>query len=373
MTQATFSFDDLPQIPLDPSGTVILLLKRSCLGEQRSPRTLLKLDPTLESKVDKAFLSMMARIYSSPELKAIERLDSQTTAELSSLALPCILRTGSTWILPLPMIPTVDSRLAEIQTLRAQLVTLLVRAFATRVDETRAKLGPIADQFAWLTPEQVASRFAFAWRYYSLGLPASLENFDPLLNERVKAQLLADAAEQSRLIVSALQEAGLTLLARLENNLITNPEGGTVRFYDTALENVRAFLETLPKRQIVPDPQFTALMDDARTILGGVTPKAIRTQTGMADAIRESVTRIVDGLESMTGLSVRRKIRLTDNDDDEQGDPPEIIVVEGLTSMSETVTRFTDPVEDDLLAIAEADLDTAIGVDAQELDGQEDR
>ena len=312
-----FSFDNLPTIQLDPGNTVILVLKRSRLGSQRSLRSLLKLDPSLEGSVNKQLLSMVGKIYASAELKAIERFDADLTYQIAKLAFPSILRNGQAWVLPIALVPTVDARLEEGLGIRDRLVKTLLATFDARVAETRAALGPIADQFAWLTADRVGGFFGMSWRYYALSLPTTLESLDPLLYEREKARLIADLDEQKRIIVGALQKSALALMARLTENLELNEATGKPRrFYDEALSNVLKFLDLLPARQIVPDPEFTAMMDQARTVLGGVTPKAIKEPNGIAAVLREGIENITRGLEVLTGTERprSRKIRFEDQE-----------------------------------------------------------
>lgn len=318
MTNQRFNFDDLPTIPINPEGTVILILKRSCLGETRSLRSMVKFDSALEDRVNKTFLSMMGKIYVSPELRAIRGLDLRLTMKIASMALPSILRTGSTWVLPITLIPACDQLLDETQVLRIQLVSTLIRQFDDRVTEMRSQLGPIADQFNWLTGEDISTKFGMSWSYYSFGVPESLANFDPLLYEREKARMIQSLAEQESMILNALYEGAMTMLSRLESNLTVNPETGNLkRFYDSSLQNIRDFLELLPQRQLVPAPQFEALMARTRDLLSGLDAKELRKSGDLAIGLQASVTRIIDGLVEVTGIErVTRRIRF------EPEDPP---------------------------------------------------
>jgi len=295
-------------------ATVLLSLTITSPGKRRKGR----LDQ-IETDADRDMLSLSKELFDSEELKAIETLNGQLRQWIykKALQVPSLFRAG-VYVLPVAMVEDVDQRLQSHQVQLSDLAALFASAYPGLVAAARARLrsqfNPADYPQAQISPDgavyvdqsAVQRLFRIEWRYVTLGAPDALQGISRDVWEREKAKTAAAWRQASDEIRDLLRAGFAELVEHMAERLTPGDDGKPKVFRDSLVANMAEYLETFPLRNVTNDSELAGLVDQAREMLQGVSPKDLRSNEALRDATARNMAEIKAALDAAATTRTRR-------------------------------------------------------------------
>jgi hypothetical protein len=119
------------------------------------------------------------------------------------------------------------------------------------------------------------------------------------------AQLMTDAAVETQQVMRSVMAE---LVQHLANRLQDSPDGKPARFHKTTVSKLLEFLDTFEFRNVTDDTELKSMVEQARTLLKGVTVKDLKTTAELREHVRTGMSDIAAKLDTMV-VRGGRKIR----------------------------------------------------------------
>jgi Protein of unknown function (DUF3150) len=284
--------------------TVCIKIQRSRLGNSRKVSA-----AQVEVDTDKTLLRISKRLFDCPEYKAISNFDGEVSRYLESVCLPF---EKGIHLCPLPLLQQVDQKLKEFSEQRPAFVDAFLSVYPVLCAQAPERHRALHDPRDFPSVDRVREAFSFSWRYVSFGVPEKLREVAPEVwdEERSKvAQLMTNAAKEAQQVLrTALSE----LVQHLADRLQTTDDGKPVRLHKSAATKLLDFLDTLDFRNVTNDAELKRLADEARSLVGGVNVKDLKSTTELRDRVRSGMQQIATQLDSFL-VSKGRKIRFDED------------------------------------------------------------
>lgn len=296
--------------------SVVLTLRRHLLGNVRT----VDLDAVVDAatgvehigmlSIDKRAIGTTKRLIDPKELRGPNRVLGQVVSYLRAMAVSSHRVFGDrSYLVPCELVVTVDRELMRLQGLLREEAAALSLRYADAVARQREALGPLFRAEDYKDPAEVTESYSFDWEYVSFAAPERLETVDHALFERAKASYetrMADAYDEVRMSLrAALLETVRQLVARLQ----PDETGKRKAFRDSALDDLTAFLETFPMRNIAGDEDLAEVVGRLQAIRAGVSVEALRDLDGLREQVRSQVAEAAVQLDGLV-QSYRRGISL---------------------------------------------------------------
>ncbi|MDQ7010621.1 MAG: hypothetical protein Q9M29_02250, partial [Mariprofundaceae bacterium] len=164
--------------------------------------------------------------------------------------------------------------------------------------DARQRLGRLYNPADY--PGEIRGLFDVAWDFPNVEPPSYLMQINPEVYEEERARVAARFEEAVRLAEEAFANELADLIDHLTERLTPGTEGQRKVFRDSTIGNFRDFIDRFRLLNIRSNQQLDALVEQAESLLQGVTPGQIRTlpevrqqlHLGM-EALREGLDRIV--------------------------------------------------------------------------------
>ena len=239
---------------------------------------------------------------SHPAFKAVTGVRTQIQAYWRSVSLP----------FPEPGIrlirqEAVEGFTAQLTALRRELFDAVLQ-LEQHYDELKAaaqrRLGSLYHPGDY--PATLRGWFDVNWDFPSVEPPDYLRRLAPQLYAAEAARVSARFDEAVQLAEQAFTEELAKLVSHLTERLSGAEDGKPKIFRDSAVENLREFFDRFRSLNIRSSEQLDALVSDARRIVSGVEPQALRDSAGLR---QEIATRLSTVQASLDGLLVERPRR----------------------------------------------------------------
>lgn len=290
----------LPLIDVQPAdgqtitaNTICLALRRGRFGNQKTASM-----AAVSVQSDKKLLKLTKTLLDSPELEAIQKLDSEVRRFLDTVAFPSMFK-GGIYLIPVAMVEQVEAALKEFAIRRRALVDVAEGAYTTRTVETAARLDVVYQPTDYPSREAFKACFTFEWHYVTFDTPHRLKAISASLfeSERQKAQqkleIVADECRQA-------MRAGLAdLVGHLVDKLSPGDDGKPKRFTKTTVTNLNDFLATFELRNVTDDAALGALVKQARSVITGVDAALLKSDELVRAKVMTEMTALQAALEPM--------------------------------------------------------------------------
>ncbi len=318
----TFIVDSLPDPPPPEdifAKAILLKLDTGVLGQSKRLAT-----SEIEVDADKARVSVSKRILDCKQFDDIKGEIAQASKRIRNLCLPSMFKRGI-YLLPIASIEEADQILVESQAaIEGFLVPAFLEVYPSLVEADKlAFRGGTYNPADYPPVSAVERSFVFEWSYLKFGVPEQLSNIsrEILQREQAKAQSrLTEAVDEIR---NLLRSQMLDLVTHLADQMSGAASNGRAKAIKTAtVVNINKFLEEFKAKNITNDAELDALCDQAKGLLNGVDPQALRE----SETIK---ARVAVGFESikadLSKLVVDKPSRLIVFDQPEETQPePEV-------------------------------------------------
>jgi hypothetical protein len=172
-------------------------------------------------------------------------------------------------------------------------------------EDARKRLGRLYCEKDY--PERVRGLFQVEWDFPSVEPPSYLMRVSPELYEQERRRVAARFEEAVELAERAFAAEFEKLLAHLTERLAG--ENGERRvFRDSAVGNLAEFFERFKRLNVRSNPDLDALVEQAQRLVQGVTPRALRADTGLRERIAGEMARVREGVGDLIIAAPRRRI-----------------------------------------------------------------
>lgn len=253
------------------------------------------------------------KIIDSPEYGKVASMERAIKAFLKAQSLPSKLYRNATFLIPLSRMKAVDTFLEDARPQWKAAVEEYIKTYDARFDETKNRLGMIANEADRMTPEQIRDAFGFDYEYVTLSTPSSLKQISAAMFEREEQRLRTRLESAEADIVAAFRAQFLGLVEGMKAMLAgeNNEKGKPLRFKGTRIEKLQAFIEGFKNEQnVLGDSALTKLMDEASKMLAGVNPKELKNDEGWRKATSARFDEIAKTLAGMTVVRGKRLIEV---------------------------------------------------------------
>ncbi len=286
--------------------TINLVLERSTFGNSRRA----SLGGINVQDADKSMLGLSKRLMRSPELTAICDLNHDVRQHLWDTLVPNPLYRAGVYVAPIDLVEQVEAYLQERKALWASLVEAFLAAYPAQAEAAAADLKQFYNPRDYPTIEAMRAKFSFTWRYVSEAEPTQLKQISKHFFDQAKA----DGARQVEAAVDEirgfLREAFGEIVAHMADRLSDKVLGKRNVFRDTLCDRLNGFLETFNLRNVTDDAELQSQVEQMRALMAGVTPKALRDDGALRQAIAVRVGEIKSTLDGMVVTAADRALVL---------------------------------------------------------------
>jgi hypothetical protein len=213
----------------------------------------------------------------------------------------------SLYLIPKESLAVVDERLQAYKNRFWEKVAEFEAVYEPAREEARISLGELFNEADY--PINIASKFKFDWRFLVLTVPSKSKILTPEIYEREKEKFQTLMEETREMAMIALREEFAQIIHFLVDRLSNN--GGKPKTLNGSMFNkLHEFIEDMSTRNIFEDERLTELCEQARSVIGGISPYGLKYNETMREKIRGEMAVLQEAINTAIEDMPRRKIRL---------------------------------------------------------------
>lgn len=270
-------------------------------------------DKPKKKKVDKARVSMTKVLLISPEFDAIRQHMQETRKIFKARSNPSFFAKGIN-VVRTQLVEAMDATLTERNwKLKNELVPAFLDTYEQRKAETAIKLtDTLFDPADYPTAGQLEQMFNIRWNWIAIGVP---ENLPRELFEAEKKKIEQQWLDASDQITMALRLAWQELIDHMTERLTVQPGEKPKVFRDTALGNIKEFINTFNDRNITNDTSLQSIVEKAKAIIGDASPDEIRKNEEVRNTVKAGFEEIKAAVAQMIIDTPTRAMSFDDSDE----------------------------------------------------------
>jgi hypothetical protein len=173
-------------------------------------------------------------------------------------------------------------------------------------EDARQRLGRLYDRADY--PPEVRGLFAVEWDFPAVEPPAYLMRLNPELYQQEQERVCRRFEEAVTLAEHAFAGEFAKLLAHLAERLGGEQDGRPKVFRDSAVTNLAEFFARFRDLNIRSSPELDQLVAQAQQLVQGVTPQALRDNSGLRQVLAGEMAQVREQLETLLVDRPRRSI-----------------------------------------------------------------
>lgn len=281
-----------------------LLIRRGSLGNTRKVANAEVIKDKAE--FDQGLLRVSKTLLESTELRAINTHDYLLRKWLTNTCLP--FETGL-MLLPKGFLVNAKAKLKEHAEEREALIDAFVAAYPAAKLKAKENLKELYDDADYPPVEEIKSKFTFECKFIDFKTPESLKEIDAELYAEEKAKEKANFTNAIESVTSIMRQTMFEMVEHLKDKLTPGPDGKPKILKESAIANLKEFLETFDLRNISDDKELAIEVAKAKALLGGTNAQAIRNSDEWREKIRAGMEHITTNLGDMVVVKPGRKFR----------------------------------------------------------------
>jgi hypothetical protein len=240
-----------------------------------------------------------------PELLGpIKTAVHQARNTITKYALPFPIT--SIYLVPKESLVAIDEALQVYQDRFWEKVDGFEELYSAAMDEAKGFLGDLFNQTDY--PDNIRRKFKFEWRFLTLSIPEHTSVLSPEVYIREKEKFLTMMEEARELASITLADELGKIVSTLTEKLTSGDKPRTLG--SSMFNKLHEFLNGFEKRNLFNDETLIELTNQARTIIGGVSPFGISYNDEMRNRIRTEMTDLRTSIDAAVEDLPRRKLRL---------------------------------------------------------------
>jgi hypothetical protein len=248
-----------------------------------------------------------AKVLIDPDcLSSVRAVLSKARTYLAKSALPFPIH-GLT-LVPKETLSRIDEALCGMKAEFESEVEKFIGGYETEREKARESLGPLFNDADY--PIDVRRKFRFEWRFITMDVPGRSGILSPDLYEREKEKFKALMEETRELATVALREEFAGIVRHMVERLSGEEDGKPKRFQASMLDKMGEFLDSFGDRNLFHDEKLSALVDQARDVVSGLSTEELRQDGNLRRYIAEEMDQLRVAVDGALEDLPRRKIRM---------------------------------------------------------------
>jgi len=253
----------------------------------------------VEAQNSSKLLRLSKILIEADEYDAIVSHQGETRNRIEALSVPSFFKRGIV-LIGTGAIDQIESYMNQRKAQQDELVMRFAEVYPQKILEAEERLGKInpklfdASNYPMVT--EMMQCFDVRWNWIAFGVPDSLPQqlFEA---EKAKAEAVwKDATDQ---ITLCLRGGFKELVDHMVDRLTVAPGEDKKIFKNTLIGNMIDFLDTFKSRNIVNDQQLNDLVEQARNVMSGITPDALRKDEELRAAVAEQFVVMKANIDQM--------------------------------------------------------------------------
>ena len=260
---------------------------------------------------EKALVDGSKKIIDSPEYQQIAAYESSVKHFLRSKALPSSLYRDSTYLIPLTSMKTVDEFLTKAEVEWRERVDAFLSVYEARKEETKKRLGAVADEADYLSKAALEAAFSVAYEYVTLSTPSTLKQVSAALYEREEERLKLRLRSAEEDIIAKYREQFSGMVKDMQTMLSGDAEEGkkAKRFSGWKVGRLVEYVEKFRVEQnVCGDTELATIMGTASQLLQGVDPKELKSDEKWRQSLTADFAALSKTLGELTQVKGTRQI-----------------------------------------------------------------
>lgn len=282
-------------------NVLFLSVRRGAIGNTRKVK-----DEILNTEADKSLLRVSKTLLESKELDAIRKLDYELRKWLGNTCLP--FDTG-VLLLPRGFQAAAKEKFATHKIEREKLVDAFIAVYPTVKAEAKEKLGVLYQEGDYLPIDEIKAKFTFAVSFFDFRTPDVIKEIDPEWYAELVKNEEENLAIATSEITGMMREMLLDMVSHLQERLTPGDDGKKKILKDSAIENLREFLNNFELRNITNDKELALEVAKAKALLVGTSAATVRTSDEWREKLRAGMEHITKNLGTMVVDKTGRKFR----------------------------------------------------------------
>lgn len=300
-----------PEASKVTQNTICIVVRKGRFGTKRKAST-----ADVEVESDKSLLRLSKTILESPELKLVQKHDSQMTTYLKALCLKSMFK-GGVYLIPIGLVEEVNAQLEVFASERKRLVDDAVATYDQRCQETSARLDVLHDPNDYPSADRFRSKFYLEWQFVTWETPTRLKQIRPALFEAERQKAAAKLSAVADDCRNAMRVGMQQLVEHMVDRLTPDSDGKVKRFNKSIVKNFTEFFRTFELKNVTDDTELASIVTKAKAAMAGVDVDMIRKDEAIRNAISQQFAMLKEQLQPMT---VERGTRDIDLDDEDEAD-----------------------------------------------------
>lgn len=271
----------------------------------------------IQTDADKDVLKLSKTIFDGPEWAAILAVDTALHNYLNPANGVCLeskILRGGMHLVPIDLIESVDAKLQEFATERADRVTKFMAVYDDMVEAAKDRLKSQYNPADYPRADAVREKFYLQHEYVTLGVPGKLKAVSAHIFQQEKDKAEQKWREAAGEIQVALRQAMSDLVGYMVDRLTPKPDGSRKILREEGVEKLTKFIETFKARNITDDAELQTLVEQARQIIDGRDVESLRKNDALRSELAGQFSELKTTLDGMLATAPRRRIRLTDDE-----------------------------------------------------------
>lgn len=291
---------------------LLLTVSKSGLGLTKSVSS-----QSVEVETDKSALHIQKELFNSKELKAIFAEDIKLDDWLKTKCSPFPFRRGF-FLIGVDLFQEVEAKLTLHSQVRKELIDTFIEVYDQAVIDAKARLNVLFNPADYPPASSIKALFDFEWTYLDFSISEKLKEVDKEVYDRKQAELEASYKEAEDVARQLLRARVKGLVDWMAERLTpTLNDDGTEKkkiFKAKSLDKINEFFTSLPSQDITNDDDLQKLVGDAKALLSGISPDALRSDANVRAMVADGFKAIQNQLTDMLTDAPSRSIRLSDDE-----------------------------------------------------------
>ena len=252
------------------------------------------------------FLSAAKKLLDTthPAFKAVTAVRGQAVAYWRGVTLP--FPESGIRLIRQPDIGRFDRRFTDLRDELASAVERLDACYSELRSTAREQLGRLYNSADY--PQSLQGLFSIHWDFPSVEPPDYLRELNPELFAQEQQRVAARFDEAVRLAEEAFAAELTQLLTHLTERLHGDADGKPKVFRDSAVTNLLEFFERFRSLNIRSSAELDGLVDQARQIIQGVDPQALRDRRPLRTRVGTELATVQERLDELLVDRPRRNL-----------------------------------------------------------------
>jgi hypothetical protein len=290
------------------TNVVTLMLRLEKIGEVRRTK---KMDLSLSTNANPNMIMLMQRRFpKDPTLSELTNLDQKIRNTLAKFSVPAAAMARGVYFVSPELAGNVQDKLVEFKVQREELVSKLADRIDQMGDEAANELGDLWVPESYPTRAEIYRECGMMWAWLNFSQATEADGLNAQMVAASNTQAVQLLSTMKTQIREQLREEFIESVNHLAERLTPGADGKPKRFKEASLKNILEFIDTFQFRNFTGDDDLAALVEEAQTLLKGMSTSSLRANTYLSSSLADSLKDLTNAITDAAVESSEERIIL---------------------------------------------------------------